>query len=134
MTALLTGWTLKTEQGVLRISIAVTLVMAGVGVLFGLLSGSYMIVFDGVYEMTDATKTIVALFVANLIQASTADVPSSGRFVKNLRHRSVPVPNALFSVVRTGISWKHTVERSDKTSYEWPGHVSALRSPTISVL
>ncbi len=61
MTALLTGWTLKTEQGVLRISIAVTLVMAGVGVLFGLLSGSYVIVFDGVYEMTDATMTIVAL-------------------------------------------------------------------------
>lgn len=83
MTALLTGWTLKTEQGVLRISIVVTLVTAGVGILFGLLSGSYVIVFDGVYEMTDAAMTIVALFVANLIQSSTAGAPGSGRFVKH---------------------------------------------------
>ncbi len=83
MTALSRGWTLKTEQGVLRISIVVTLVTAGVGVLFGLLSGSYVIVFDGVYEMTDATMTIVALFVANLIQASTAGVPNSSRFVRH---------------------------------------------------
>ena len=29
-----------TEQGVLRISIAVTVVLAGFGILFGLLSGS----------------------------------------------------------------------------------------------
>jgi len=61
---------MTTEQGVLRISIAVTIVLAGFGILFGLLSGSFAIVFDGVYAVTDASMTIVALLVANLIAAS----------------------------------------------------------------
>ena len=75
--------TLKTEQGVLRISIAVTILLAGIGILFGLLSGSFAIVFDGVYGLTDATMTIVALFVSNLIESSTASGPARSKLVKH---------------------------------------------------
>lgn len=72
-----------TEQGVLRISIAVTVLLAGIGILFGLLSGSFAIVFDGVYMLTDAIMTIVALLVSNLIAASTASGPARTKLVKH---------------------------------------------------
>ena len=75
--------TLKTEQGVLRISIAVTILLAGIGILFGLLSGSYAIVFDGIYGLTDAAMTMVALFVSKLIESSTASGPARSKLVKH---------------------------------------------------
>ncbi|MGN6286862.1 MAG: cation diffusion facilitator family transporter [Afipia sp.] len=74
---------MDSEQGVLRISIAVTILLAGVGILFGLLSGSFAIVFDGFYALTDASMTIVALLVSNLITSSTASGPSSNKLVKH---------------------------------------------------
>ena len=61
-----------TEQGVLRISITVIVVFAVLGIVFGLVSGSSAIVFDGVYSLIDASMTAVALLVANLIATSTA--------------------------------------------------------------
>ncbi|MFG1229649.1 cation diffusion facilitator family transporter [Xanthobacter wiegelii] len=68
-----------TEQGVLRISIGVTLLLALLGIVFGLMSGSYAIVFDGVYAMTDASMTVLALVVARLIATSTAPgTPAKG--------------------------------------------------------
>lgn len=72
-----------TEQGVLRISIIVTFALAVIGIVFGLLSGSFAIVFDGVYALTDATMTIVALLVANLIASSTAVGPARSKLVKH---------------------------------------------------
>lgn len=72
-----------TEQSVLRISIIVTFVLAAAGVVFGLLSGSYSIVFDGVYALTDAIMTIVALIVSNLIVTSATTSAATGRFVKH---------------------------------------------------
>ncbi|WP_054311383.1 cation transporter [Mesorhizobium sp. 1M-11] len=74
---------MDTEQGVLRISIIVTFVLAVIGIVFGLLSGSFAIVFDGVYALTDATMTIVALLVANLIASSTAVGPARSKLVKH---------------------------------------------------
>ena len=71
-----------TEQSVLRLSIAVTLALAGMGILFGLLSGSYAIVFDGVYALIDAVMTILALLVANLIAASTREGGSKSRLIE----------------------------------------------------
>jgi len=70
-----------TEQRVLRISIAVTLLLAVLGIVFGLLSGSYAIVFDGVYALTDASMTVLALLVANLIATSATPGPAANRFV-----------------------------------------------------
>ena len=63
---------MTTEQGLLRISIVVTLLLAGIGILFGILSGSFAIVFDGIYALTDATMTILALLVSNLIASSAS--------------------------------------------------------------
>lgn len=74
---------MTTEQSVLRISIIVTFVLAAAGIVFGLLSGSYAIVFDGVYALTDAIMTIVALIVSNLIVTSATTSATTGRFVKH---------------------------------------------------
>ncbi|WP_024888791.1 cation diffusion facilitator family transporter [Luteimonas huabeiensis] len=62
----------RSEQGVLRASIAATAVVAALGIVFGLLSGSFAIVFDGVYSLVDGVMTLVALLVSNLIATSTA--------------------------------------------------------------
>lgn len=64
---------MRTEQGVLRLSIIVTFVLALFGVGFGLWAGSFSIVFDGVYSLTDAVMTMVALFVSKLITQSLAE-------------------------------------------------------------
>lgn len=62
----------KTEQGVLRISIAGTLVLAFVGIILGLMASSAVIIFDSIYETADAVMTFFALLVARLIAASTS--------------------------------------------------------------
>jgi predicted Co/Zn/Cd cation transporter (cation efflux family) len=77
------GEAMKTEQGLLRISIAVTVLLAGFGILFGILSGSFAIVFDGVYALTDAAMTVLALLVSNLIASSGVGSAGKGRLVKN---------------------------------------------------
>lgn len=69
---------MTTEQRVLRLSIAVTVLLAGAGILFGLLSGSFAIVFDGIYALVDASMTTVTLLVSNLIAASTATLSAGG--------------------------------------------------------
>jgi len=73
----------NTEQSVLRLSIVVTYILAAAGIIFGLLSGSYAIVFDGVYALTDAIMTIVALVVAKLITSSTANGTAGSKLVKH---------------------------------------------------
>ncbi|MCQ9424668.1 cation transporter [Pseudomonas sp. LJDD11] len=61
------------EQGLLRLSIAVTVLVAGFGIVFGLLSGSFSIVFDGVYSLADASMSVLALIVVSLIRRHTTD-------------------------------------------------------------
>ncbi|WP_347265765.1 cation transporter [Paracoccus sp. (in: a-proteobacteria)] len=68
---------MRNEQQVLRLSIAVTFAMAGFGVIFGLLSGSASIVFDGVYTALDASMTLLALMVSRLIARSPAEQPEA---------------------------------------------------------
>ena len=50
-----------TEQSVLRFSIAMTFVLALVGIGFGLASGASSIIFDGIYSLIDASMSTVAL-------------------------------------------------------------------------
>src|SRR5690606_9401059 len=61
-----------TEQGLLRISITVVVAFAALGVVLGLLSHSFAIIFDGVYSLIDACMTVVGLLVVRLIAASNA--------------------------------------------------------------
>jgi len=74
---------MRTEQGILRLSIAVTIALAGLGILVGLLTRSTSITFDGIYSLTDATMTTLALVVSNLIAASTASGPGRNRLVEH---------------------------------------------------
>lgn len=61
----------RTEQGVLRLSIAATLLTALAATLFGLLANSSLILFDGVYSLIDVVMTWLSLLVARLIAQST---------------------------------------------------------------
>lgn len=62
---------LNDERGILRSSIAVTLVISSLGICFGLISGSYSITFDGVYSLVDASMSLLSLIVVNLITLHT---------------------------------------------------------------
>jgi len=75
-------WHAPTEQGVLRVSIIATAVVAALGITFGLLSGSYAIVFDGIYSLADGATSMVALLVANLIASYNASDASNRRLVE----------------------------------------------------
>ena len=59
------------EQGILRLSIGVTVVVSLFGVVFGLLSGSLSIVFDGVFAAIDAAMSGLALFVSRLVSGQS---------------------------------------------------------------
>lgn len=55
------------EQLVLRRSILVTIFIGLFGIIFGLISGSSAVIFDGMFSSTDAAMSILALFVARLL-------------------------------------------------------------------
>ncbi|WP_442579350.1 cation diffusion facilitator family transporter [Mesorhizobium sp. ASY16-5R] len=67
------------EQRLLRISIYATVVVASFGVVLGLLSGSFSIVFDGVYSLGDAGMTALALWISSLIVRSAQHEKPYGR-------------------------------------------------------
>lgn len=55
------------EQLILRRSIWVTVCIGIYGIVFGLLSGSTSIIFDGMFSSVDAVMSILALFVTKLL-------------------------------------------------------------------
>ena len=61
------------EQRMLRLSIGVTVVVSLFGVVFGLLSGSMSILFDGVFAAIDAAMSGLALFVSRLVSGDSAN-------------------------------------------------------------
>ncbi|MFG1333261.1 cation transporter [Xanthobacter autotrophicus] len=69
---------MQTEQGVLRASIMVTLLISAFGITFGILSGSFSIAFDGIYALVDASMSVLALIVANLIASYTSSRAAAG--------------------------------------------------------
>ena len=71
-----------TEQRVLRISMLATATLAVFGLVLGLLAGSAAIIFDSIYDMTDAGMTFLALLVANLIRNSTSGDSVGGRLAE----------------------------------------------------
>lgn len=98
---------LRSEQGVLRLSIAVTLFIAVIGVGFGLASGSFSIVFDGVYSLVDTSMSGLSLVVVRLITAHTG----AKRMSRKLRERFTmgfwhlePMVLALNGILLTGVA------------------------------
>lgn len=95
------------ERGVLRTSIAATLVISVLGIGFGLASGSFSIVFDGVYSLFDASMSGLSLVVASLITRHA----TSNRLAPILRERFTmgfwhlePMVLALDGMLLTGIA------------------------------
>lgn len=60
------------EARLLRLSVLATLLAAGLGVLFGLISGSLAVVFDGFFSAIDAAVTWLMLVVARLVTRETS--------------------------------------------------------------
>jgi cation diffusion facilitator family transporter len=60
------------EARLLRVSLFATLLIAGLGILFGLLARSPAILFDGLFSLVDAAITWLTLHVARLV-ASQGD-------------------------------------------------------------
>lgn len=98
---------LNDEQGVLRTSIAVTLFIAVIGIGFGVASGSFSIVFDGVYSMVDASMSGLSLVVVRLITAHTRSAHMSRklreRFTMGFWHLE-PMVLALNGILLTGVA------------------------------
>jgi len=98
---------LTDEQGVLRTSIAVTLFIAAIGIGFGVASGSFSIVFDGVYSMVDASMSGLSLVVVRLITAHTRSAHMSRklreRFTMGFWHLE-PMVLALNGILLTGVA------------------------------
>ncbi|MBF8754553.1 MULTISPECIES: cation diffusion facilitator family transporter [Pseudomonas] len=98
---------LTSEQGVLRLSIAVTLFIAVIGIAFGLASGSFSIVFDGVYSLVDASMSGLSLVVVKLITSHAR----AERMSRKLRERFTmgfwhlePMVLALNGILLTGVA------------------------------
>lgn len=98
---------MRSEQSILQISIAVTIFVAGFGVVFGLLSGSFSIVFDGVYMLADAAMSGLALLVSRLIALSALPEQPRGklrdRFTMGFWHLE-PMVLGLNGMMLTGVA------------------------------
>ncbi len=55
------------EQYLLKLSIGTTVLVAGIGIVFGLWAGSQSIIFDGFFSLIDSLMTVVALIVSKLV-------------------------------------------------------------------
>ena len=62
----------STEQGRLKLSIALTVCLGVLGVASGLITGSQAIIFDGMFSFVDVLPTIVSLLVVKLISKGTS--------------------------------------------------------------
>jgi cation diffusion facilitator family transporter len=60
------------EQGTLKVSIALTVMLGVLGVASGLATGSQAIIFDGMFSFVDVLPTIVSLLVVKLIARGTS--------------------------------------------------------------
>lgn len=61
----------RVEQTALRHSLFMTLLLAAIGVSFGVASGSLAIAFDGIGSAIDAAMTFLSLAVARLLGADS---------------------------------------------------------------
>ncbi|MDI6935270.1 cation transporter [Serratia sp. Se-PFBMAAmG] len=98
---------ITSEQGLLRTSIAVTLFIATIGIGFGLASGSFSIVFDGVYSLVDASMSGLSLVVVRLITSHTTNLHMSRklreRFTMGFWHLE-PMVLALNGILLCGVA------------------------------
>ena len=98
---------ITSEQDLLRTSIAVTLFIASIGIAFGLASGSFSIVFDGVYSLVDASMSGLSLMVVRLITSHASSLQMSRklreRFTMGFWHLE-PMVLALNGILLSGVA------------------------------
>lgn len=98
---------INSEQGLLRTSIAVTLFIATIGIAFGLASGSFSIIFDGVYSLADAGMSGLSLVVVKLITSHATSRHVSRklreRFTMGFWHLE-PMVLALNGILLSGVA------------------------------
>lgn len=98
---------LRDERNVLRTSIAATLLVAVVGVVLGLASGSFSIMFEGIYSVVDAGMTALALVVVRLItsyaHSETLPVRLRERFTMGFWHLE-PIVLAMNGLLLMGVA------------------------------
>jgi predicted Co/Zn/Cd cation transporter (cation efflux family) len=70
---------LSTEKSLLRLTVIGAVLISALGVVFGLISGSGSIMFDGIYSLIDAVMGLLTLVVANLITAYSLSIGLSPR-------------------------------------------------------
>ena len=65
------------EETILKQSLVAIVLVSVLGIVFGIRSGSFAILFDGVFSLVDAAMTVLSLLVARLITRSTVtnDLP-----------------------------------------------------------
>ncbi|MBR2655755.1 MAG: cation transporter [Loktanella sp.] len=59
------------EETILKRSLVAIMMVACLGIAFGIVSGSFAILFDGVFSLVDAAMTILSLIVSRLIARAT---------------------------------------------------------------
>ncbi len=64
---------MSSEAVILKRSLVAILLVSVLGIGFGIYSGSFAILFDGVFSLVDAAMTVLSLFVARLITRSTTE-------------------------------------------------------------
>ncbi|KAA9395496.1 cation transporter [Kocuria coralli] len=67
---------MRTEQQALKTSLVGVLLLSALGIGFGIASGSYAIIFDGVFSLIDAVMSIVSITLAGLIARSASNTLS----------------------------------------------------------
>lgn len=67
---------MRNEQQALRVSLVGVLTVSALGIGFGVFSGSFAILFDGIFSLVDAVMSIVSITLAGLIAKSAANALS----------------------------------------------------------
>lgn len=70
------GAEVRTEQQALKVSLVGVLLLSALGITFGLVSGSFAILFDGVFSLVDALMSVVSITLAGLIAKSASNTLS----------------------------------------------------------
>lgn len=94
---------MQDEQTILRHSIAATLAIAALGIGFGVLSGSFSIIFDGAYSLIDAAMSLLALLVARRIAVDARRQRPDRRFRMGFWHFE-PIVLALNGILLVTVS------------------------------
>ncbi|MCH8559648.1 MULTISPECIES: cation diffusion facilitator family transporter [unclassified Nesterenkonia] len=67
---------MRTEQQALKVSLVGVLIVSALGIGFGVVSGSFAILFDGVFSLVDAVMSVVSITLAGLIAKSASNALS----------------------------------------------------------